>query len=125
MMIGRAVAALVLVAALSACADDAPPPSPFGTGQTFTYNANQWSVSDRRDLNELQISAVSALSSGMGSAGVYQYQSDNLPRPVFAEAVRGWFLTSGRHCSIADGSQAAPNTYVFRYNCWYPTYRPG
>jgi hypothetical protein len=114
------LAAIAAICLVSGCASE--PESPFGPGQSFTWDANQWAVSDRRDLNELQIVATTALSSGLGSAGIYKYPVSDLPRPVYAEAVKGWFLTGGRHCTIDDASQAGPKTYVFHYSCWVPTY---
>jgi hypothetical protein len=113
------------VLALAGCVSACEEPSVFDAGQTFTYNANQWAVSDRQDLSELQIVAATSLSSGMGSAGIYRYPVDAMPEPVYAAAVRGWFLTRGRHCTAGDGSLAAPKTYVFHYNCWVPTYSGG
>lgn len=117
------VAALALAGLLSACEEEQP--SLFDAGQTFTWNANQWAVSDRRDLNQLQIVAVTTYSSGIGSARADRYQTDDLPQPVFTAAVQGWFLTRGRHCTAGDGSAMAPKTYVFTYHCWVPTYSPG
>src|ERR1700761_4105452 len=109
-----AIAGLALL--VTACAEE--PQNPFGPGQEFTYNANQWTVSDRQDLSQLQIVATSSMSAGIGTAGGYRYASDTLPQPVVAEAVRGWFLTTGRHCTVDDGTPTAAKTYVFHYSCW-------
>jgi hypothetical protein len=115
------VAVLALAGLLAGCEE----PSPFDPGLTFTYNANQWAVSDRPDLGQLQIVAVTTLSSGYGTTGAYRYPVDDLPQPVFAAAVQGWFLTHGRHCTTDGGALAAPKTWVFQYKCWFPTYSGG
>ncbi|MGA9796153.1 MAG: hypothetical protein WBQ17_11545 [Rhizomicrobium sp.] len=112
------VAVLALTAVLCACEE----PSPFDAGQTFTYNGNQWAVSDRQDLNELQIVAVTSLATGLGTTAAYRYSVDDFPQPVFSAAVRGWFLTRGRHCTPAEGTLVAPKTWVFQYHCWHPTF---
>jgi hypothetical protein len=114
------VAALGLAATLAACADE--PVSPFGPGQSFTWNANQWSVSDRPDLGQLQIVADTTYSTGLGTARADRYETGDLPQPVFTAAVQGWFLAHGRHCTVTGASTAVPKTYVFSYNCWVPTY---
>jgi hypothetical protein len=117
------VAVLALAGLLTACADEAPI---FGAGQSFTWNANQWTVSDRPDLGRLQVVAVTTYSSGIGSAGADRYQTDTLPKGVFGAAVQGWFQAHGRHCSATGASTADdPKTYVFTYQCWVPTYSPG
>jgi hypothetical protein len=113
------VAVLALAGLLSACEEE---PSPFDAGQAFTYNGNQWAVSDRRDLGQLQIVAVTTLSSSLGTTGAYRYAVDDLPQPVFAAAVEGWFLTRGRHCTAGNSTLVAPKTWVFQYQCWNPTY---
>jgi hypothetical protein len=115
------VAVLALAGLLAGCEE----PSPFDVGQTFTYNANQWTVSDRPDLNELQIVAQTTYSSSLGTTGAYRYQVDDLPQPVFEAAVQGWFLVHGRHCTASGGTMVAPKTWVFQYSCWIPTYSPG
>jgi hypothetical protein len=116
------VAVLALAGLLAACAED---PSPFDAGQSFKWNANDWTVSDRPDLNQLQIVASTTYSSGLGSARADRYQTDDLPQPVFTAAVQGWFLAHGRHCHTLNASSATPKTYVFTYQCWVPTYSPG
>ncbi|HEX3808717.1 MAG TPA: hypothetical protein VHW02_03360 [Rhizomicrobium sp.] len=110
------ITALALAGCLAACADD----TVFGPGVPLTYNANRWLVSDRPDLNQLQIVADTTVVGGLGSTSADRFDAGALPRPVFAAAVQGWFLTHGRHCVIADGSAVADRTYVFRYSCWLP-----
>jgi hypothetical protein len=116
----RIVAVLALAGLLSACGGEEP--TLFDAGQTFTYNGNQWAVSDRRDLSQLQIVAVTTLSSNLGTTGAYRYPVDDFPQPVFAAAVQGWFLTRGRHCTAGEGTLVVPKTWVFQYHCWNPTY---
>jgi hypothetical protein len=115
------VTVLALAGLLAACEEE----SPFDAGQSFTWNANHWTVSDRPDLGQLQIVAVTTYSTGIGTARADKYQTDDLPQPVFAAAVQGWFLAHGRHCTAGDASTMAPKTYVFGYHCWFPTYSPG
>lgn len=114
-------AALAFAGLLAGCEE----PSVFDAGQTFTYNGNQWAVSDRQDLSELQVVAQTTYSASLGTTGAYRYQVDDLPQPVFAAAVQGWFLTHGRHCTANGGTMVAPKTWVFHYSCWFPSYSGG
>lgn len=113
---------IVVVLALAGLLAGCEEPSPFDAGQSLTWNGNQWAVSDRQDLSQLQIVAVTTYASNLGTTGAYRYQVDDFPQPVFSAAVAGWFLTHGRHCALGDGSMVAPKTWVFHYNCWVPTY---
>ena|SRR5581483_71510 len=115
--VGKVLVAGLLTAGLAACADE----SPFGPGELFTWNASQWSVSDRPDLGALQIVATNPQVAGIGTAAVYRFNTGDPPAPVFAVAVQGWFLTHGRHCTATAHEAVDPRTHVFHYTCWEPT----
>src|SRR5581483_8807186 len=107
--VGKVLVAGLLTAGLAACADE----SPFGPGEPFSWNASQWSVSDRPDLGELQIVAVNPQVAGIGTAAVYRFGTGDPPAPVFSVAVQGWFLTHGRHCTAASREATDdPRVYI-------------
>lgn len=119
MVSGRVLASVALAACLSGCADE----TVFGPGEPFNWNASQWSVSDRPDLDELQIVGVKPQAAGLGTAAVYRFDAGNVPDEVYAAAVQGWFLTHGRHCTASSHSatEDQADTYIFQYSCWVPT----
>ena len=117
MVTGKVVATMVLAACLAGCAEE----SPFGPGDSFSWNASRWTVSERPDLGQLQIVAVRPRVSGIGTAAVYRFDAGDPPSTVYAAAVQGWFLVHGQHCTATDPVPTAPQTYVFQYGCWVPT----
>ena len=115
--------ALALALFLCGCADfgDDTSQGAYGPAQDFTYNGNQWRVSEDRQDRQLEITAVNPRLAGMGTQAVARYPVEDMPEAEFRAAANGWFATTGRFCEAA-GNEDSPGSgsYQFHYSCWQP-----
>ena len=110
------VGALILICVGIAGCEDAPPP----VGQNFTYNGNNWVISDQR-AGQLVIVAVDPRLAGLGTEAAARHPVAPMPEAEYRAAANGWFTTTGRFCTPENPQ---PNDegggYVYQYSCWLP-----
>lgn len=116
---GAALAALTLLAGCGICncfggSAELPP------GKPFTYNGNSWRVADDRSTGILEVTAVDPRLTGMGTIADKRHPVGMMPKSEYRAAAQGWFATTGRFCSLDQGTPTDVGTYQYSYSCWIP-----